>query len=50
MILISVYEILKLTETDLELRSVESIELTEEGEELDRCEYDIINKYKNKQE
>ena len=50
LIMISVFEILKLTETDLELRSVESIELTEEGEELDRCEYDIINKYKSKQE
>ena len=50
LIMISVFEILKLTETDLELRSVESIELTEEGEELDRYGYDIITKYKSKQE
>ena len=50
LIMIRVYEILKLTETDLELRSVESIDLTEEGEELDRYGYDIITKYKSKQE
>lgn len=50
LIMIRVYEILKLTETDLELRSVQSIDLTEEGEELDRYGYDIITKYKSKQE
>lgn len=49
-ILINVYEILKLTETDLELRNVEGIELTEGGEELDRYKNDIITKYKSKQE
>ena len=49
-ILINVYEILKLTETDLELRNVEGIELTEGGEELDTYKNDIITKYKSKQE
>ena len=50
MILIDVYEILKLTETDLELRSLESIELTEGGEELSRQQNNGIGKFKSKQE
>ena len=49
-ILIDVYEILKLTETDLELRSLESIELTEGGEELSRQQNNGIGKFKSKQE
>ena len=49
-ILISVYEILKLTETDLEWRCVESIDLTEEGKELSRQKNNAIIKFKSKQE
>lgn len=49
-ILISVYEILKLTETDLEWRCVESIDLTEEGKELSRQKNNAIVKFKSKQE
>ena len=49
-IIISVYEILKLTETDLEWRCVESIDLTEGGEELSRQKNNAIVKFKSKQE
>ncbi len=48
-ILINVYEILKLTETELERRSVEHIRLTEEGEERRQGNNTII-KFKSKQE
>ena len=49
-ILISVYEILKLTETELEWRSVEHIRLTEGGEESRRQGNNTIIKFKSKQE
>ena len=49
-ILINVYEILKLTETELEWRSVEHIRLTEGGEESRRQGNNTIIKFKSKQE
>ncbi len=50
---IFVQEILKLTETDLELKHIEYIELTKRGKELSRDKKDeknIVNKYKSKKE
>lgn len=49
-ILINVYEILKLTETELEWRSVEHIRLTDGGEESRRQGNNTIIKFKSKQE
>ena len=50
LIMIRVYEILKLTETELEWRSVEHIRLTEGGEESRRQGNNTIIKFKSKQE
>ena len=49
-ILINVYEILKLTETELELRNVEDLELSAKGELLRRDKTNSIILYKIKQE
>ena len=48
--LINVYEILKLTETELERRSVEHIRLTEGGEESRRQGNNTIVKFRSKEE
>ena len=50
MVMIRVFEILKLTETDLELKAVEQLDLTREGEELWRSKRDAVYSYKRKTE
>ena len=50
MVMIRVFEILKLTETDLELKAVEQLDLTKEGEELWRSKRDAVYSYKRKTE
>ena len=50
MVMIRVFEILKLTETDLELKAVEQLALTKEGEEFWRSKRDAVYSYKRKTE
>lgn len=48
--MIRVFEILKLTETDLVLKAVEQLDLTKKREELLRSKEDYVMSYKRKTE
>lgn len=49
-ILINVYEILKLTERDLVLKYIKNIELSEKGKELRKFDRNSVISYKSRQE